>query len=438
MLTNERIDELVQNDLGRVHASIYTDPEIFTAEMERIFYRTWNYIGHQSEISQPGDYKTTYIGQVPVIMSRDEAGEIHVVVNRCVHRGTTVCQWERGNSTSFRCEYHGWMYRNDGSLLGVTRRKGYGPAELAALPKGLDRVSRVHNYRGLIFANLDPQSVSFEDSLGVTTAYFDDWFDLSPTGELVVTGGVWNHVYEGNWKLGLEGSDERYHTDFLHQIFGVLVERDTGSSFRFLPPNLADLTTTDAGHGHGISEVNSDAFPLPWREMNPPEYVEALTARLGESRTQQVLSRMSRWHLFPNVAFGPENIRVIRPLGPDRTEVRQYHVALPDIPGVTERINRQRLVTHQKMYGQAGCVGPDDFEMFSRIQEGYRSLSCSALNPWVWFSRGLSTARSGPSGERVSEDQSELSQQAIYRGWVEMMKRSDVPGTRVPSVSSGT
>lgn len=421
MLTDDRIDELVDYERGRVHASVYTDQEIFDEEMKRIFGGSWVYLAHESEVALPGDYKTTYIGQVPVIITRTEDGRLHVVVNRCVHRGATVCQRERGNSNFFRCEYHGWTYRNSGELVGVTLRAGYDPAEFDGICNSLDRVPRVATYRGLIFASMSPTGMSLVDFLGVTTRYIDDWMDASPTGEIVVTGGVWKHRYDANWKIGLEGSDERYHVDTLHKVARLLIERKTGKPFRFQPSDLAWLATIDAGHGHGISEINSDAYPRAWRQSNPPEYVAALVERLGEDRTAQVLGRWARWHVFPNAAFTTDHIRVLRPIGPGETEVYQYHVSFPEVPGVTERINEQRVREHQHFYGPAGYIGPDDHEMFSRIQEGYRATG-DGLNPWVWFSRGAATSKRGPDGELVGLDQTELSQRSIYGGWVECMR----------------
>ena len=137
-LSDEQLSSLVDYERGRVHASVYTDADVFAEEMRRIFHRSWVYLGHESEVALPGDYKTTYIGQIPVIVSRTEDGQMHGVVNRCVHRGTTVCQMERGNSSYFRCEYHGWTYRNTGELIGITQKGGYAVEELDGIPESLD------------------------------------------------------------------------------------------------------------------------------------------------------------------------------------------------------------------------------------------------------------------------------------------------------------
>jgi len=105
-------DALIKED--RVHGSIYTSPEIFEEELEKIFHRQWVYVGHTSEIPQPGDYRVTWIGRQSVIMARDEDSEVRLLMNRCRHRATAVCQYERGNASFFRCGYHDWTYSNTG------------------------------------------------------------------------------------------------------------------------------------------------------------------------------------------------------------------------------------------------------------------------------------------------------------------------------------
>ena len=118
--------ELVLND--RVHASLYYDPEIFEEELEKIWYRTWVYIGHAGEVPNPGDFRTGHIGRQPIIIVRDSTGEVQVFLNRCRHRGNTVCQLDRGNTRGFLCAYHGWSYNLEGELSGFPFADGYGPS----------------------------------------------------------------------------------------------------------------------------------------------------------------------------------------------------------------------------------------------------------------------------------------------------------------------
>ncbi len=110
-------DNLVFDD--RVHGSIYTDPAIFDDEMDQIFHRGWVYIGHESEIPKPGDFRTRRIGRQPVIFIRDDEAHVRVLMNRCTHRAAVVCPHEHGNAKGFVCAYHGWTFRNNGALIAV-------------------------------------------------------------------------------------------------------------------------------------------------------------------------------------------------------------------------------------------------------------------------------------------------------------------------------
>lgn len=112
------------SDTGEIPTRIHNDREIYDLELERIFGRSWVFIGHESEIPEPGDYAKRYIADNPVIFVRDESGEIQVLFDSCRHRGTTVVRAEQGNTTHFRCPYHNWTYKNTGELVGVPHKIG--------------------------------------------------------------------------------------------------------------------------------------------------------------------------------------------------------------------------------------------------------------------------------------------------------------------------
>lgn len=99
--TSKSADELVKHD--RVDVSLYNDPALFDAELEKIFYRTWVWVAHESEVRNSGDFKTATIGRRPVIVVRDKKNNINVLENRCRHRGATVCEKHKGNATGFTC-----------------------------------------------------------------------------------------------------------------------------------------------------------------------------------------------------------------------------------------------------------------------------------------------------------------------------------------------
>ena len=176
-------DYLVQED--RAHRLIYTDPAIFEAEMTNIFGGTWTYLAHESEIPHDNDFITRRMGLRPLIIVRDGAGKIRALYNRCTHRGTTLCRWDKGNTKSFQCPYHGWNFLNTGKLRGVPWPEGY--AEDMRDPKyNIAQVPRVESYRGFIFGTLNMDALPLTEHLGPIAQIIDEWLDRNPGGKVVV------------------------------------------------------------------------------------------------------------------------------------------------------------------------------------------------------------------------------------------------------------
>ena len=130
-------------EADRIAPSLYYDPDLFEAELEHIFYKTWVWVAHESELPKPGDFVTTDIGRQPVIVVRDKTGAVNVLHNRCRHRGATVCEEHKGNAKGFTCPYHSWSYALDGTLRALPYGDGYeGVCEKGDLP--LRKLARRH------------------------------------------------------------------------------------------------------------------------------------------------------------------------------------------------------------------------------------------------------------------------------------------------------
>jgi phenylpropionate dioxygenase-like ring-hydroxylating dioxygenase large terminal subunit len=132
--------------------------------MQRIRQKSWLYVAHESEIPNPGDFKSLTLAQQPIIVVRDDEGRVRVLFNICRHRKVTVCQQEKGNTTYFTCVDHGWVYNTKGNLVGLS-----GPnRSLRSFTerRGLISVPRMDIYRGVIFASLSPEGESLEEYLG--------------------------------------------------------------------------------------------------------------------------------------------------------------------------------------------------------------------------------------------------------------------------------
>jgi phenylpropionate dioxygenase-like ring-hydroxylating dioxygenase large terminal subunit len=402
-----RVVEIPGHDF-RVRSDVYTDDAIFAAEMERIFESTWVYVGHESEIPNPGDFKVTAIGRVPVIVVRGESGDVNVLINACRHRGSVVCRQTRGTARTFICPYHNWAYGLDGRLLGIPDAGAYA-TDFQASIGGLATAGRVTVYRQLVFASISAEGESLEHHLGAVRPYVDLWADQSPSGRMRVQNPR-PAVYPANWKFQLENTTDGWHANFVH-----------GSAFRTVAEFRANQPLVDsmlAGqvhgfeHGHGILERSPRTRFAPEIEA---DYLDTLDRAHGREHAREAYHG---WYitLFPNVHLMEFKIRVVQPVAVDRTIVYEFPL---QYEGVSERVNRaisQRMNFEGSM--STSMIQTDDFEVFTRVQSG---LKASRQVDWVVFSRGISSEEEESSGERIAPDSHETPQRSIYREWARLM-----------------
>ena len=203
-----------------VHRDVYIDEEVFQLEMEHVFANTWVYVGHDSQVANPGDYFGTTIGTQPILMVRHTDNTVKVLHNRCPHKGTRITTETCGNAGKFfRCPYHAWSFRTDGSLLAIPLRKGYENTglEQSHAAKGMTPVKNVHNYRGFVFAKLNDVGPGFEEFFGESLSSFDNMVDRSPAGRLEVAGGVLRYMHNCNWKMLVENQTDTCHPMVAHE-----------------------------------------------------------------------------------------------------------------------------------------------------------------------------------------------------------------------------
>src|SRR6266550_2217779 len=156
---------MVDTESGLVDRRIFSNEEIYRLELEQIFARAWNFMAHDSQIPNPGDFFSTYIGEDRVIVVRDKSGNPQVLLNTCRHRGNAVCRAEEGHASSFMCTYHGWTYDLQGNLIGVPGLKEIYHDDLKREEWGLIK-AKVDSYGGFIFATLAPDAPPLDEYLG--------------------------------------------------------------------------------------------------------------------------------------------------------------------------------------------------------------------------------------------------------------------------------
>ena len=428
----KNLAKLVEAD--RVHRSVYVDPALFDLEMERVFGRAWLVLGHESQVKAPGDYFTTRMGREPVVVIRKDDREIAVLVNRCAHRGTTVCAEGRGNTERLVCPYHGWSYDRGGELKSAPYASGYSKEVLAGLK--LKAVPRVENYRGFLFASLAPSGDSLESFLGPAKASFDDFVDRAPGGELEVAGGVFKHAYQGNWKLMLENHLDGAHPAYVHAS-SVAVARGAPEPGKPGAEHYSDIAvrqmrqngapesvwegtgiwTTPRGHGY-MGDYHDDSR-LVTGMGNPvfDEYRSALIKEHGIEKTDRIL-RVTLWNtiIYPNASFMSQfrQLRIIHPVAVDRSVVTTYSFRMKQAPA---QLFRDTIAFSNVVNGTGSWVLTDDLEVYERLQHGLTS----GVTDWVYIGRGHGHDIQEKNALRGKTGTSEVYIRAQMKAWLDYM-----------------
>jgi Rieske 2Fe-2S family protein len=179
----------------------YIDPAYFQQDLEQIWYKDWLFIGHECELPNPGNYMTVQVGAYPVVIVRDAAGKINALHNSCRHRGSRVCNQQKGTSAKLVCPYHQWTYELDGKLL-YARQMGddFDPSSFSLKPVACETAG------GYIFISLAEQPMDFAPFRATMEPYFlpHRLRDAKVAFESTI-------IEKGNWKLVWENNRECYH-----------------------------------------------------------------------------------------------------------------------------------------------------------------------------------------------------------------------------------
>ena len=362
---------------SRIPAWVYTDPDVYQREMERIFYRNhWCYVGLEAEIPKPGDFKRTRLGERSVIVVRDAQGDVHVVENRCAHRGVAFCREDFGNREKFVCPYHQWQYDLAGNLKGVPFRNGVKamvdgvvctqggmPADFDPKQNGLTQL-KVARRGGVIFASFDHDVEPLEPFLGEPVL---PWFDRVFDGRALRILGYSRQRIPANWKLMQENIKDPYHPGLLHSWF---------VTFGLWRADQKARMVMDAHHRHAcmISRRNEGGAGAV------TQGVTSFKARmqLHDARLLDVVPE-SWWNgptvvmitLFPNLVIQQQvnslSTRHLQPASPGEFDYVWTHFGFADdTPEMTTRRLRQA-----NLFGPAGFVSADDGEVIEMAQHSF-------------------------------------------------------------------
>lgn len=370
------IDDRPAGGVFRIHRDAYRDPLVFEREIERIFEGGWVFVAHTSQVPQPHDFLATQVGRAPVLLMRDGNGALDCFYNTCPHKGAQVVARTAGRRRVHACPYHGWSFDSGGRMIAIKDRAAgaYAPG-FDELSHDLRRVAAFAEYRGFLFASLSEQVPPLEDWLGDARVFIDMVVDQSPDGVELVPGRV-VYTFAGNWKLQLENTLDAYHLTSVHpSFFRLLDRRATGAGRSDATPAIWQ---TGSG-GRVEEEMGAFGFPqghaLVWTRTpveRHPLYAdrERLVGRVGAVRADWMM-RTRQFNLFPNLQLASNaalQMRVIRPLAVDLTEITSYCVAPR---GEAPEARTRRIRQYEDFFNPSGMATPDDTVIFESSQRGF-------------------------------------------------------------------
>ncbi|HWM47720.1 MAG TPA: aromatic ring-hydroxylating dioxygenase subunit alpha [Xanthobacteraceae bacterium] len=407
----------------QVKREVFVSPEVFEGERRALFDRCWIYVGHASELRNPGDFRTRWVAGRPVIFVRDRQGAMRVLINSCRHRGAVVCREREGNARQFYCMYHGWTYHPDGRLKSVPGEDAYPPGfDKGAM--GLVEAPRLEHYRDFYFLNFDRDAVDLKTYLAGATEYIDLVTDQSPSGRMEIISGVQEYDIKANWKLLVENSVDDYHLVATHATW---LNYMRNSGVNMAPPKDSGLLLPtkgagkDLGNGHLTTDnPNYRGRPVArWISVYGEEAkadIDAirreLVARLGEARAARVADTNRNLVIFPNLVINDGSSVTVRhfyPLGPDHMRVTAW--ALGPVEE-TEAQRARRLHAFLTFYGPGGFATPDDVAALECAQQGYAAWRDVE---WNDLSRGLTK-----TDEQTNTDEGHL--RVFWRRWRDLME----------------
>ncbi|HEV7679209.1 MAG TPA: Rieske 2Fe-2S domain-containing protein [Candidatus Dormibacteraeota bacterium] len=427
---------LVDVERALTQRRAYWDPEIHQQELERIFRKSWLFVAHESELAHNGDYVTRRMGSDPVIVVRDEHGKVRVFLNSCPHRGAALCRADMGNTSHFRCSYHGWTFANDGAARGIPEINEVYPKSFDKSAIHLFEVPHVEAYDGLIFANWDEDAPSLQDYLGNFSFYVHALFGKA---DFEVVGPPMRGIVKTNWKIGVDNYvGDGYHLSTTHKSaidMGIFeTGRESERIGRFSERTPSHCISADNGHGIRVQQMPIE-FDTPTFLGWPQRYWDTFTSRLNPDQVEMLQAlAVAHGNIFPNAsileALAPHvgsdtfpaaylHLRQWHPISADTTELWMW-CFVPKGMSADEKMGSQRAFLRHLGFG--GCFETDDFQNWTSAASNNRS-------PLTWDFTFNHQGRSVEAGNDVPwpgnvfpVDHTEVNQQNLLRRWHDLME----------------
>ena len=424
--------QIIDMEKGLLDRSIFSDEKIYQEELEKIFGRAWLFIGVAAQVENPNDFFLTYMGEDPVILTRDSKGQLHAFLNMCRHRGNRVVRADDGNAKNFMCTYHGWTFSNEGKLVSVPGLQEAYYGELDVENLGLVTVAHLDTYAGLVFATWDEEAPTLEAYLGDFRWYMDIWFNRRDGGAELQ--GPYKWVIPNNWKNSTDNFiGDGYHAAISHRSASMVrglyhhsktfaPNRQAGQALPFGRPGFQ---VSINGHGTGgvtLADEGEDVLQRTrqFSSAGAMEYEvsirEEVVRRLGPLRANRV--RHAHASTFPNMSWLSNNVfRVWHPRGPLRTEVWAW--------SYWDKAAPENVRTHFRIssmtFGPGGVMEQDDMDNWRGSSEAGKSRTARKHLQAVTMGVGHETTHPLLPGHIHPRSQGELPQRYFYLRWQELM-----------------
>ncbi|RQH04895.1 aromatic ring-hydroxylating dioxygenase subunit alpha [Paraburkholderia dinghuensis] len=452
-----KVSDLINLDTREVKMRVLSDAEVYQLEMERIFAKTWVFLAHETEIPNAGDFVQRDMGSDSVLVTRDNEGQVHVVLNVCTHRGMKVSTLDAGNTQAHLCIYHGWAFKPNGDFIGAPVEKECMHGKTMSKAELSLTKARVAIYGGLIFATWNVDGPSFDEFLGDARFYYDTLWCRTTKG-MEVLGPPQRFMIRANWKAAAEqGASDGFHTLTLHRWLGEIgpyarKPGEEGGGADLTPEMYGIEVWTDHGHTMRCIDLNRKVRRITGKdpsELTPqekltvlpppgltPEMIPDVVSRLSPEQIRMMSSNPPQvGNFFPNGLFefiylptpdgkvvGAMALHTYVPVGPDKFMFMNWILAEKDTPPEQKaamlRISCQLL-------GTSGMVEQDDSDTWPHqtiVAKGAMSRNIT-LKYQARFETGAPEGWPGPGhvGSGFTKDDTNWS---FWTYWHELMTRN--------------
>jgi phenylpropionate dioxygenase-like ring-hydroxylating dioxygenase large terminal subunit len=411
--------ELVNDDATLISRRCWSDPAVYELEKKGIFGKAWLFLGHESQIKQPGDFVQAFMCETPIILARGDDSKVYASINSCTHRGLPVCRSGHGNTKRFVCPYHNWSYKVSGELAAIPQER-----QVERKPDksqlGLKQVPRVESWNGMIFGSFDEDIIPLEDYLGDMRFYLDAFFLRFPQG-IEFIGAPHRWVINANWKLPMENQlGDVNHGPFLHAAvippeaneeivahgYSVVPEAGHGATFRLLPQDTP-VENVAWGFETIVGQLGGDELQ---------EYLRGVQAKAAE-RVGPIRAQMKglTYGVYPNLSFLWSNasFKVSHPRGPGKVEYWSWSVVPADAPDHLKKLMRGN---YSSFFGPGGILEQEDSESWMQQYLG-ANIDFADDRPF-FYGLGLGEEKAHPDlPGMVSGTANEYYARAFFQRW---------------------